>query len=698
MTLYNKIKEYLKRGQQSNTSIRSYSELEKDEKARALRETYVLKTGSKDLNTEYEAEITTLYDMYNHTKIRYAQENKIIDNTELKNPNSYIPVPSIDDQLKIIKAKKEIYSLLAVGEYEIIRKEFEDIKTSLEVRYNAITRAMSFINDNTPSYGQLLAELEKTEELFNHVKEILEEVDKEIKSSVKEGSLKNSFRVLMDRLNKKSQYKNIFLDTLGKIASDPNFRYVEYDDFANDVRSKILSRVDRLESHFSNELVDSISLALKKTIGEALREFVRWNCDGELSEEEAIMAEKKRGIFIRYFDTCKTTEAWEYLIHELFDELLLELFKLLAEYMHIHEKYVYGKKDDYKEPLKEAQDAIEEFQNTPITAWEKFEETPYGHMLSFGGDMYQYTRTCPNYVTPELKKEITKTYAKLNWLRRKYKIGNIGSDCIFYSPSGDYDESRISNEESEKYVKGFQLEMLKEIEKKFSVSLRELGCFNRNKNEFISDIWFDALADILVTGKLPALYLHPTIEHPINYICDSKHKIFYFDGSGETVRLDVLYHYLRAINKDDIRFDFSSKMLVNSNPSETFAYPSSMDNLLALITESALNKQYDDRILIVSSLTDKPLDIINSNNRIKAVYISDNKKLQEIISTPNSLKCIFIPECFNGAIASDSDYTLPSGTKIIIVPNDVTYSELSDILNQKIAKTEEAKRNIYTEQ
>lgn len=275
MTLYNKIKEYLKRGQQSNTSIRSYSELEKDEKARVLREIWALKTGSKDLNTEYEAEVTTLYDIFNYTKIRYAQENKIIDNTELKNPNSYIPVPSIDDQLKIIKAKKEIYSLLATGEYEIIRKEFEDIQADLEVRYNAITRAMSFINDNTPLYGQLLAELEKTEELFNRVKEILEEVDKEIKSSVKEGSLENSFRVLMERLNKKSQYKNIFLDTLGKIASDPNFRYVEYDDFANDVRSKILSRVDRLESHFSNELVDSISLALKKPIGEALREFVR---------------------------------------------------------------------------------------------------------------------------------------------------------------------------------------------------------------------------------------------------------------------------------------------------------------------------------------------------------------------------------------------------------------------------------------
>lgn len=668
MALYNKLKEHLRKGRQGNTTIRDYSELGQDEKTKVLGEMLALKTGSEDLYTGYEAEVTTLYDMYNHTKIRYDQENELIKSNKIQYyPTADNPNPDVDEQSNIKKAKKEIYSLLATGEYEIVRKEFEDIQADLEVRYNAITRAMSFINDNTPSYGQLLAELEKVKALFKRVQEILEEVNCQINKLSKGGTLEDSFKALMERLNK-GKHKTVFIDTLCKILSNLNLRRVEYDDFANDVRSKILSLVDRLENHFSNELVDSISCALEKPIDEALREFVRWNCDGKLSEKETI------------------------------DELLLELFKLLAEYMHTHEKYVYGKKDEYKEPLKEAQDAIEEFQNTPITAWKKFEETPYEHMLHLKSAMYHYTRTCPNYVTPELKNEITKTYAKLNWLRRKYKIGNIGSDCIFYSPSGDYDESRISNEESEKYVKGFQLEMLKEIEKKFSVSLRELGCFNRNKNEFISDIWFDVLADILVTGKLPALYLHPTIEHPINYICGSKHKIFYFDGSGETIRLDVLYHYLRAINKDDIRFDFSSKMLVNSNPSETFAYPSSMDNLLALITESALNKQYDDRILIVSSLTDKPLDIINSNNRIKAVYISDNKKLQEIISTPNSLKCIFIPECFNGAIASDSDYTLPSGTKIIIVPNDVTYSELSDILNQEIAKTEEAKRNVYTEQ
>lgn len=672
MTLYNKIKEYLKRGQQSNTSIRSYSELEKDEKARALRETYALKTGSKDLNTEYETEITTLYDMYDHTKIRYDQENELIKNTKIQYyPTADNPNPDVDEQSNIKKAKKEIYSLLAAGEYEIIRKEFEDIQADLEVRYNAITRAISFINDNTPSYVQLLAELEKVKALFKRVQEILEEVNCQINKLSKGGTLEDSFKTLMGRLNKDGKHKAVFIDTLCKILSNLNLRSVEYNNFANDVRSKILSHVDRLENHFSNELVDSVSCVLEKPIDEALREFVRWNCDGKLSEKETI------------------------------DELLLELFKLLAEYMHTHEKYVYGKKDKYKEPLKEAQDAIEEFQNTPITAWEKFEETPYGHMLHLKSAMYHYTRTCPNYVTPELKNEITKTYAKLNWLRRKYKIGNIGSDCIFYSPSGDYDESRISNEESEKYVKGFQLEMLKEIEKKFSVSLRELGCFNRNKNEFISDIWFDVLADILATGKIPKLYLRPTIEHPIRYICGSKHKIFYFDSICEVTTLDVLYHYLRAINNDDIDFDFSDKMPVSRHSDEySFEYnrPSSMDNFLALIAESVLNKQYDDRILIVSSLTDKPLDIINSNNRIKAVYISDNKKLQELINTPNSLRCIFVPEYFHSAIASDSDYTLPSGTKIIIVPNDVTYSELSDILNQEIAKTEEAKRNIYTEQ
>lgn len=701
MTLYNKIKEYLKKGQQSNTSVRSYSELEKDEKARALRETYALKTGSKELNTEYEAEITALYDIFNHTKIRYAQENKIIDNTELKNPNSYIPVPSIDDQLKIIKAKKEIYSLLAAGEYEIIRKEFEDIQANLEVRYNAITRAMSFINNNTPSYGQLLAELEKVKNLFNRVKEILEEVDKEIKSSVKEGSLENSFRVLMERLNKKSQYKNIFLDTLGKIASDPNFRYVEYDDFANDVKLGILSRINRLESRFNDRLMAIIPSFFEKPIDEALKKFVQHDCDGELSEKEAIMAEKKKAIFIRFFQAKHYHYAWEYLIHELSDELLLELFKLLAEYMHIHEKYVYERKDEYKEPLEKAKEAIKEFQSTPMTAWEEFEETPYGHMLSFGGDMYQYTKLCPNYVTPELKEEIAKTYVMLHWLHQGYCYADMGPDSVFYPPTYDYHNSVISSKDTIKYIREFKNDILKKIEEKFGVKLSELKFLKENRSKFISDSYFDVLADILATGKIPKLYLRPTIEHPIRYICGSKHKIFYFDSICEVTTLDVLYHYLRAINNDDIDFDFSDKMPVSRHSDEySFEYnrPSSMDNFLALIAESVLNKQYDDRILIVSSLTDKPLDIINSNNRIKAVYISDNKKLQELINTPNSLRCIFVPEYFHSAIASDSDYTLPSGTKIIIVPNDVTYSELSDILNQEIAKTEEAKRNIYTEQ
>ena len=713
MNLLRIIKSLFRRKSNNNTDItlnsdciREYNKLTAKDKIKVAKEI------EKIVNFDFSDIIS--YTNNEDSKFNYIQDYLI--NSKRK-PDDVSEDPIVNNARKINSL------LIYAGECEIIKKELQEIKTELEIKYHAL--------DSIITKPSSMLKNKKEKLWFIKLRDNLIEARRKISLTIANVSfiiVSSNNRIISSKIDiqKEIQYQDYTinnelyqktLDVLVETITD----YSRYGDDFLDLNKELLAKIQEF---------------LKKNTRIKSRVMPYYE---DCFFKNVWRPEKcTPSAYFNYFEQYDK-DAWRYLFNELPDNLIKELYKILAKYIHKFNIKAYDHRNDYKIYLKEVEDLTNKYLNTPTASWRSNGFYVFSSMLQFSTDGCNYSNMCKAYLTDEIRQQMRTAFARLNWL---FVIA--GGNGHYACHSWKYleeDDARILANETHEYYDQFSEELLKKVEEKFGVNLSELKFLTRNENYRVKfGLNRRELVNLLNDVYYRTLCVHPTKEHPI--VCRHKNtntiitglNICGYRASTEDLDLEDLYYYLRVKHSGNPKIDFSEAIS-----------PIEIENFVALIQFKQFEKQYDDRILIIPDImkNDKLWDHIKFHRTNSIAVLATNYNMFDDFLCSSGIrstaKYLFvkentiisyrdaIEECFpiyydfveqlnnnghaptNGQILAainrvniwnnyferrDKYIDYPD-LKIIIVPDDTSYSELSDILNQELAKTEEAKRNVY---
>lgn len=453
--------------------------------------------------------------------------------------------------------------------------------------------------------------------------------------------------------------------------------------------------------------------------------------------------------------------------HIIPDYMMEEIFKIVASSMHDAEIYCYEHKDEIKEYIESFKKKILEYETTPTKDWDLKQ---IDQLLIFAHNFKHFSIQkylhghCGN---EEEEKELEELYTKLKFINIvkgidivRYSIVDIGKD--------------MDNDTKNRLVD----EILRKIEEKYDTPiLDKRGISNKelisNRDYFIlyySHNFPLVLFDFL-RGDTDSVQIYQTI-YPYSTYADwftkwikwaryytnngvldderlyknKKNNFNFFinsyneledvvtsediDKDGKIrITLEDMFYTLKFIGIDEENIIYPNNMTypkeLDMEPS-THEYDAKLPSFLATIKFKELEKNYDDRIVVVPKTISfaqdngsiKSIDQLQLNENAQAVYLTTQHQIGAIFENRYSngntkIKYVFISEF---AFEKYKEYYLMkmgllfykspkeakdlleeylnnifSQFKIIVLPKDTKYSELSSYLDQELEKEEQKK-------
>ena len=727
----------------SLTYIRDYSKLDASEKRKVKEEieSFINKKKVKeDQGNKYQELIK--YTQDEDSAIRDLQE--ILRFTLLKYDKLYQSIGDTDDI--IATAKRINYILLSASECDEIRDNFISIRRNLEIKFHVINGIINqFKNykilnreqrkEYLANQGTIFSERDIIKTTIKNIDNLLAMMKKQERDSAVLGKSYDMLEKLNSLLNTNhellGQTKKTLVEIIKAFRNKTGFHDEE---FRREIKERIIDKIDFFRADFDDDLAGDIAFFIDRNDNQIIKELYKKYRDGGLYyiDTVSLVQKEKKLCFTKYF--LARNLGWEYLINELPNNLLLELYKIAAKYIHMHRVNVFPHRNDYQIYLKEVEDLTNKCLSTPVEEWRSCNISPYAALLQFKGNGIDYSRMCGDYLTDEIREQMRVAFAKLNWLV-KIADSSFGGDQGNYldEPGADlwHDDSFL------KYFNRFSEELLTKVEEKFGVKLEELLFLTRDKNYRVdfSQNTRD-LINLLNDVWNKTIYVSPSKEYPITYVQDNKSNTISSLNIQWPVRLEDFYYYLRSKGNTP-KISFKKRAPFYGAGKSIWLFSGKSDNLsnfIALIRLKQLENQYDKRILILPKINNNMnywkclmspdseftasfahdvgilFDFLYNatyRQKVKYLFVKENVikayKLEVEINSPTShlerlknsgyitsggenLTAWELTNTYNQYFSEGNDHINYDGLTIIIVPDDTSYGELSDILNQELKK------------
>lgn len=712
MGLFRKIRSLFRRSKPTNNTaiiqndkhIRAYNELSAKEKINVANEI--------DALVSFDFSDIVAYTKDQDDRINYIQNYIINARNEL-----------INDKDKITKLAKTINALLIyAGECEILKNELEQIKKELEIKYYALN---TILENPRKTLGNR-DEIQWYKKQLNHLIEERRVISNSINNVF--FAIKSIDDRIVNSLLQEDQSQSLIINnelyqrTLDILVDEISDLWYYRKSFFTEVLEKVINKINGFNNRFSRDLSDKIQDYLTENDPDFMKRIKSIDLLKPNSRPYKMC-------LIKFLAKKNDSDAWKYLVSELPDPLLKELYNIVAKYMHEKRIESFNHRDDYKIYLKEVEDLTNRCFSTPVENWRSSNISPYSSMLQFSGNGIQYSHMCRNYLTDEIREQMRTAFAKLNWL------SNVAGYLTGVDPGYYLDESG-ANLYGEKavieYFNRFDDELLTKVEEKYGIKLSELKFLRKDKN-YRKNIRSNHRSLIALLNEAYTFYVK------IHCSKDSS-------TSGCDIRtIDEVYYHLKTMGFDIEKIDFGKEDTFYSDAYFSMDQLSDFDKFAATIRIKQLESQYDERILISPNLSVYLNDwwqrlILTSENKYIAAIPCDCCMLEDILcggAIRKRFKYLFVKEITvktlqeavdnylsvdnpqgiskyddfykklkeNGVVRVDgetlsainfiniyftyfnnNDHIDYHDLKIVIIPDDTTYSELSNLLNQELEK------------
>ncbi len=680
----------------NNIHIRTFSMLDKNEKKKVLE--YLNKldyTNYKEL-VKYTDDISNLYsfeqEILNQTMDRYKEKfecniNITMVYTKLaKYEYSYI----INN---IWKIRKELECRLLALEMFLKKKEFNKVfgskkdKTDYLVNKDNIKSEISRIKISIKTVDYVLGMVAQNIKENSNIEEKIKELE-----SVATEKIKNDI-------------KRCFGSELDMIVEYCLNHFDLTESFAFEVNEKLLDKVKREKESL-----------LKRTISKKIRD----------SLEIEILQLDSLWYYIKGPHSC----SWSSLPQQLSDKDLEELYKITAKYLHQYEINYCNHKNDYKIYLEDMNNIINTYMTTPTAKWDmaSLEEK----IMYYLEELDSYLDMFEDYIGLELRDKLWDTFNKMVWLYY------LKEDKYIY----DYDYKTMYDFSNELLTKvedkfGVKLDIghYHTKEKKYI-----------ERNNFINNYWdthfidfidllndnYDNIDIAIYSKELQEDNHLINIEYFLKQIgiknIDSFYHFISQTKEDKKLTLEEIFYLLKLLKKD--KFDLTKTNQLSTVSSIDLVDELDFAKYLALVMFKIYENNYDDRILIIPDIVYNFLGVESREKYFyqqvsvgkEAVFARDREMFKDFLISEKNRNCfkyLFVKEDVINSFRDWIKWVIPilhkfsknsrqelcpqvdmykkylntsdkeimiNDFKIIIIPNDTTYKDLTNYLDIQLEK------------
>ena len=466
------------------------------------------------------------------------------------------------------------------------------------------------------------------------------------------------------------------------------------------------------------------------------------NCD-ELEQLEKnsetyhrmILTRKLANISIDEYDKIHESLEYQKVIH------------LLAKEKRKIKQYAYMHRNDYKTIISEINTIVSKYENMPSNAWNLGEL--YDSIGNFRKRINEYFYLCKKHLSDNLINEVINSFLNLSYYNY-IKNGKLFSDKKIYPQmekpkrpvprKGEINEFLIpfdikdiidKNKEISHYNK-LLFDLLKKIENKYGI---KYGVLQGLLQEYSKSM--DVNIERKKNNEIPYLYdilnenfdifnLDIIIHWPSNYSYDYVKKAFSFinkifcenDNIDNTyyfctkpfISIENLFYLLKFLNSEKynladlfmIEIYLNKNEINKNNDSEIGIRSFKINEILVKSYLKKLERDYDERILVIppiiefnslitygyKNILNSVDDELNINNNTIGIYVSNWSQVNMINRAlwlnPSQIKYLFMNEDLFNELRNNG--IGKRNAKIIVVPNEFKYSELSSYLDRELEK------------
>ena len=541
------------------------------------------------------------------------------------------------------------FGLLSNLEFEIIVKNLLDVKEKLILKAVAIEELISKKEKERKPLRELFKHAEKLE--YNILKNrLLSEKDR-IKVSLKinDQILRTIYIDIKENDTLRKEYS-----VLQQILDNSD------DKTNNNIKDKIIESLNLKLYHYTHIFIgteyDNIFINNLKSYGKKLvgmktpqsylsKHYNRWkpttytkyfNKNKIITQD---MVDEAIRLAIENGEDCDFEDLIDLVpIHKL-----EEFFKFVAEVFHNMEVFCYEHKEDYKKYIEDIKTTVNDYEVTPTSEWN--EEKLIELTSKYDYEIYSYFKLLKYYLTEENENELINQYTKLLFLCRLKS--NTDDNKIWGWLGGFYSE-----------IEEYKSELLSKVEDKYEISLydkkdkksREKFVFD-NKDYLIH--LYDLLQENIDIVKTK-LDVSNNFNNKINTIINKSNLYcFSFKTMWDRSMSTEEYYYLSKLMQ--LPYDVCYKeaiegtnLLVDKEACDT-----SFAKFLTIIKLNELEKNFDDRILVIPSgicfykkekqeyqeFLTKVDDLKINDNQI-ALFLSNLDQIETIVDISNNSQTI----------------------------------------------------------
>lgn len=404
-----------------------------------------------------------------------------------------------------------------------------------------------------------------------------------------------------------------------------------------------------------------------------------------------------------------------------------KIIPFLARESREIKKYVYEHRNDYKIIISEINAIVNKYAKMPSTNWDIKELENY--VLKYENLIDTYRGVCKEYITDDILLSMVKALLDLNYfvycLANKsiasniYRDKKVSKNQLFDEEYWDLDiEDMIVKDAEIKYYYQKALEIFKKIEGKYGVKLdfSLVNQFNKDEERLENIEFFRLKSELkylndILNGNFDIfdLYFRFNLDIESNGII-LKNSTYDIQDNAY-ISIENLFYLLKFLNikKYSLSELFKApepfKQKCNIKNEKSMAKSTincyRLNELLVRCYFSKLEQEYDDRILVIpKEINFHPLieygyskilysldDELNISDNTIGIYVSNFSQAITINRAlgfkQSQIKYLFIKEKLcNELVKNKASINL----KVIIVPDDIKYSELSSYLDKALGK------------
>ena len=397
-----------------------------------------------------------------------------------------------------------------------------------------------------------------------------------------------------------------------------------------------------------------------------------------------------------------------------------EILNKLAKYNYLLDKFAYLHRFDYKKIINEMNELINKYLNTSSSKWNHanlFEAT-----LKYDRLIQLYSIVCSHYVNENIKNELKEVFLKLDFLLCSLHSFDLDYD---FETAGEFERIIYFNKTiKDLYTKIINDLPYKEFFRQFKIKDTLFDIIHKNQTHYLVDF---------IRGDYshfePILHDYSLMEYAKNYPT-SENESNQVWGKNLWFRMDAekLVKQRVKINESarsrlfcessfEDCFHYIKNLGINEKKAKDLLYDEFYDcpvgikgPLKFIILEhwfSEYEKIYDDRIMIMPSymtVTINPELLPNHNyldnkRTIKALYLQEVRQINDIrkyIKDFKTVEYILVKKSafdeYNESCRVEEkmmrgvklNYDLSKfneNVKIVVVPDEVKYQELTDYIN-----------------